>query len=134
MTHFRHERYDEARQQLSVWLREGVIQSPEHRLEGIENVTGPLQIYSPARISVKPSSLCKCDFGSAVTESSDSALRLISNYSSQRVLPGDIAIGQRGAERAPGTSIGVSGRSADTVTCAIQARYRLKIFVDYASV
>lgn len=38
MTHFRHERYDEARQQLSVWLREGVIQSPEHRLEGIENV------------------------------------------------------------------------------------------------
>ena len=38
MTHFRHERYDEAREQLSVWLREGVIQSPEHRLEGIENV------------------------------------------------------------------------------------------------
>jgi NADPH-dependent curcumin reductase CurA len=38
MTHFRHERYDEAREQLSVWLREGMIQSPEHRLEGIENV------------------------------------------------------------------------------------------------
>jgi NADPH-dependent curcumin reductase CurA len=38
MTHFRHERYDEAREQLSIWLREGVIQSPEHRLEGIENV------------------------------------------------------------------------------------------------
>ena len=38
MTHFRHERYDEAREQLSVWLREGAIQSPEHRLEGIENV------------------------------------------------------------------------------------------------
>lgn len=38
MTHFRHERYDEARQQLSQWLRNGVIQSPEHRLEGIENV------------------------------------------------------------------------------------------------
>mgnify|MGYP001340330914 FL=1 len=38
MTHFRHERYDEAREQLSQWLREGVIQSPEHRLEGIENV------------------------------------------------------------------------------------------------
>jgi len=38
MTHFRHERYDEAREQLSVWLREGAIQSPEHCLEGIENV------------------------------------------------------------------------------------------------
>ena len=38
MTHFRHERYDEAREQLSAWLRQGVIQSPEHRLEGIENV------------------------------------------------------------------------------------------------
>ena len=38
MTHFRHERYEEAREQLSIWLREGVIQSPEHRLEGIENV------------------------------------------------------------------------------------------------
>ncbi len=38
MTHFRHERYDEAREQLSEWLRQGVIQSPEHRLEGIENV------------------------------------------------------------------------------------------------
>ena len=38
MTHFRHDRYDEAREQLSQWLREGVIQSPEHRLEGIENV------------------------------------------------------------------------------------------------
>ena len=38
MTHFRHERYDEAREQLSQWLRDGVIQSPEHRLEGIENV------------------------------------------------------------------------------------------------
>ena len=38
MTHFRHERYDEAREQLSQWLREGVIQSPEHRLAGIENV------------------------------------------------------------------------------------------------
>jgi NADPH-dependent curcumin reductase CurA len=38
MTHFRHDRYDEARVQLSQWLREGVIQSPEHRLDGIENV------------------------------------------------------------------------------------------------
>jgi NADPH-dependent curcumin reductase CurA len=38
MTHFRHDRYDEARAQLSAWLREGVIQSPEHRLVGIENV------------------------------------------------------------------------------------------------
>jgi NADPH-dependent curcumin reductase CurA len=38
MTHFRHDRYDEAREQLSQWLREGVIQSPEHRLDGIENV------------------------------------------------------------------------------------------------
>ena len=38
MTHFRHDRYDEAREQLSQWLRDGVIQSPEHRLEGIENV------------------------------------------------------------------------------------------------
>lgn len=38
MTHFRHERYDEAREQLSEWLRQGIIQSPEHRLEGIENV------------------------------------------------------------------------------------------------
>ena len=38
MTHFRHERYDEARDQLSTWLREGAIQSPEHRLVGIENV------------------------------------------------------------------------------------------------
>ena len=38
MTHFRHDRYDEAREQLSQWLREGVIQSPEHRLNGIENV------------------------------------------------------------------------------------------------
>jgi NADPH-dependent curcumin reductase CurA len=38
MTHFRHDRYDEAREQLSAWLREGAIQSPEHRLEGIENV------------------------------------------------------------------------------------------------
>ena len=38
MTHFRHDRYEEAREQLSAWLREGVIQSPEHRLTGIENV------------------------------------------------------------------------------------------------
>ena len=38
MTHFRHGRYNEAREQLSQWLRDGVIQSPEHRLEGIENV------------------------------------------------------------------------------------------------
>jgi NADPH-dependent curcumin reductase CurA len=38
MTHFRHERYNEAREQLSTWLREGSIQSPEHRLQGIENV------------------------------------------------------------------------------------------------
>ena len=38
MTHFRHDRYDEAREHLSQWLRDGVIQSPEHRLEGIENV------------------------------------------------------------------------------------------------
>ncbi len=38
MTHFRHERYDEARDQLSNWLREGIIQSPEHRMVGIENV------------------------------------------------------------------------------------------------
>ena len=38
MTHFRHDRYDEAREQLSAWLREGAIQSPEHRLVGIENV------------------------------------------------------------------------------------------------
>ena len=38
MTHFRHERYDEAREQLSTWLRKGVIQSPEHRLQGIESV------------------------------------------------------------------------------------------------
>lgn len=38
MTHFRHERYDEAREQLSTWLREGAIQSPEHRLQGIESV------------------------------------------------------------------------------------------------
>ena len=38
MTHFRHDRYDEAREQLSHWLLNGVIQSPEHRLEGIENV------------------------------------------------------------------------------------------------
>jgi len=38
MTHFRHDRYDEAREKLSAWLREGVIQSPEHRLVGIENV------------------------------------------------------------------------------------------------
>lgn len=38
MTHFRHDRYDEARERLSSWLREGVIQSPEYRLTGIENV------------------------------------------------------------------------------------------------
>ena len=38
MTHFRHERYDEARAQLAAWLREGRLVSPEHRLRGIENV------------------------------------------------------------------------------------------------
>ena len=38
MTHFRHERYEEARNQLSQWLREGVIKTPEYRLDGIENV------------------------------------------------------------------------------------------------
>ena len=38
MTHFRHDRYEEARDQLSQWLREGIIQSPEHRLNGIETV------------------------------------------------------------------------------------------------
>ena len=38
MTHFRRDRYDEAREHLPQWLRDGVIQSPEHRLEGIENV------------------------------------------------------------------------------------------------
>ncbi|MEE4193305.1 MAG: NADP-dependent oxidoreductase [Halieaceae bacterium] len=38
MTHFRHERYDEAREQLAVWLREGKLVSPEHRLQGIESV------------------------------------------------------------------------------------------------
>jgi len=38
MTHFRHERYDEARGQLSAWLRAGAIQSPEYQLEGIERV------------------------------------------------------------------------------------------------
>lgn len=38
MTHFRHDRYEEARDQLSHWLREGIIQSPEHRLDGIETV------------------------------------------------------------------------------------------------
>ena len=38
MTHFRHDRYDEAREQLSQWLRDDIIQSPEHRLDGIENV------------------------------------------------------------------------------------------------
>ncbi len=38
MTHFRHERYDEARDQLAAWLREGKLVSPEHRLQGIESV------------------------------------------------------------------------------------------------
>ena len=38
MTHFRHERYDEAREQLSAWLRDGRLVSPEHRLQGIEQV------------------------------------------------------------------------------------------------
>ena len=38
MTHFRHDRYEEARTQLSEWLREGVIKTPEYRLDGIENV------------------------------------------------------------------------------------------------
>ena len=38
MTHFRHERYDEAREALAGWLREGRLVSPEHRLRGIENV------------------------------------------------------------------------------------------------
>ena len=38
MTHFRHERYHEAREQLSAWLRDGTIQSPEYQLEGIERV------------------------------------------------------------------------------------------------
>jgi len=38
MTHFRHERYDEARERLSAWLRDGAIQSPEHQLEGIDQV------------------------------------------------------------------------------------------------
>ena len=40
MTHFRHDRYEEARAQLSHWLREGIIQSPEYRLDGIETVGG----------------------------------------------------------------------------------------------
>jgi NADPH-dependent curcumin reductase CurA len=38
MTHFRHERYEEAREQLSTWLRDGTIQSPEYQLDGIERV------------------------------------------------------------------------------------------------
>ena len=38
MTHFRHERYDEAREQLAAWLREGKLVSPEHRLQGIDSV------------------------------------------------------------------------------------------------
>ena len=60
MTHFRHDRYDEAREQLSQWLRDGVIQSPEHRLEDRERQR-PLQICLPARTSVKPSSRCRRD-------------------------------------------------------------------------
>ncbi len=38
MTHFRHERYDEAREQLAAWMREGKLVSPEHRLQGIDQV------------------------------------------------------------------------------------------------
>ena len=38
MKHLRNERCDEARDQLSTWLRQGVIQSSEHRLERIDNV------------------------------------------------------------------------------------------------
>ncbi len=38
MTHFRHERYDEAREQLAAWMREGKLISPEHRLQGIDSV------------------------------------------------------------------------------------------------
>lgn len=38
MTHFRHERYDEAREQLAAWLKDAALVSPEHRLQGIESV------------------------------------------------------------------------------------------------
>ena len=38
MTHLRHARYEEAREQLSAWMRQGLLVSPEHRLQGIESV------------------------------------------------------------------------------------------------
>lgn len=38
MTHFRHERYDEARTQLAQWLQEGKLKNPEYMLEGIGSV------------------------------------------------------------------------------------------------
>lgn len=38
MTHFRHERYDEARAQLAQWLQEGKLKNPEYMLEGIASV------------------------------------------------------------------------------------------------
>ena len=35
MTHFRHERYDEARTELAEWLQAGKLKNPEYMMEGI---------------------------------------------------------------------------------------------------
>ena len=38
MTHFRHDRYDEARAALSEGLRSGALVSPEYRLQGVDQI------------------------------------------------------------------------------------------------
>ena len=38
MTHFRHDRYDEAREALSEGLRSGALVSPEYRLQGVDQI------------------------------------------------------------------------------------------------
>jgi NADPH-dependent curcumin reductase CurA len=38
MTHFRHDRYEEAREALSEGLRSGALASPEYRLQGIHQI------------------------------------------------------------------------------------------------
>ncbi|MDG2443494.1 MAG: zinc-binding dehydrogenase, partial [Luminiphilus sp.] len=38
MTHFRHDRYDEAREALSEGLRSGVLVTPEYRLQGVDQI------------------------------------------------------------------------------------------------
>ena len=115
MTHFRHDRYDEAREQLSQWLRDGLIHSPEHRLEGSRTLAKPLQIYLPARTSAKRLWRSKRDaVGKASMISSALPIRG-SRALGQSMLACDVTIGQRGTQRSSCSGIGITGRRTNTV-------------------